>query len=407
TTTTTTTMNLNKPGKPGQPGGQPPQQPQAGGYPTAPAPGGYPPPQHGYPPAPGGYPPPQHGGYPPAPAPGGYPPQQGGYPPAPAPGGYPPQQGGYPPQQGGYPPPQQGGYPPQHGGYPPPQQGGYPPPQQGGYPPAPYQGGGYPPAPAPGGYPPAPAPGGYPPAPGAHGAAPAGGSRLALAPPPGSRFVSAPLSQLNIRVISAKNLVAADINGKSDPYVNIKVPSSTKVHKTKVIQKNLNPTWNESFQVEISNSQYDTVVIEVYDKDAVGSDDLIGYVPIDPSLLPKGVEVTTWERLSYVPHGEVQLAITAVNFGLEGFPPAYPAAYVNWKGLEKSKKSDKKKKDAKHGGGGGAHGKTKEVGPYNLKAVPHGYSITNGYVKKNPSLAQTTAKTVESGLKSFKKFVDK
>lgn len=58
------------------------------------------------------------------------------------PGGYPPPQGGYPPPpQGNYPPPQQGGYPPP-GNYPPPpgdypQQGGYPPPPQGNYPPPP------------------------------------------------------------------------------------------------------------------------------------------------------------------------------------------------------------------------------------------------------------------------------
>lgn len=69
--------------------------------------------------------------------PGGYPPPQGGYPPPPQ-GNYPPpEQGGYPPPtQGNYPPPQQGGYPPP-GNYPPPPQGNYPPPPQGNYPPPP------------------------------------------------------------------------------------------------------------------------------------------------------------------------------------------------------------------------------------------------------------------------------
>ncbi|MDV8021659.1 hypothetical protein [Rhodococcus sp. IEGM 1330] len=61
--------------------------------------------------------------------PGGFPPPQGGYPPPPQ-GNYPP------PAQGGYPPPPQGNYPPP-GSYPPPPQGGYPPPPQGNYPPPP------------------------------------------------------------------------------------------------------------------------------------------------------------------------------------------------------------------------------------------------------------------------------
>lgn len=67
------------------------------------------------------------------------------------PGGYPPPQGGYPPPpQGNYPPPQQGGYPPP-GNYPPPPQGNYPPPPQGNFPPP----GNYPPPPQ-GNYPPPP-----------------------------------------------------------------------------------------------------------------------------------------------------------------------------------------------------------------------------------------------------------
>ncbi|OZD43051.1 MULTISPECIES: hypothetical protein [unclassified Rhodococcus (in: high G+C Gram-positive bacteria)] len=55
------------------------------------------------------------------------------------PGGYPPPQGGYPPPpQGNYPPPPQGGYPPP-GNYPPPPQGNYPPPPSFGESPMPTQ----------------------------------------------------------------------------------------------------------------------------------------------------------------------------------------------------------------------------------------------------------------------------
>eukprot|EP01133_Synstelium_polycarpum_P010993 gene10993-12804_t len=246
---------------------------------------------------------------------------------------------------------------------------------------------------------------GYPPvavAPGAHGVVAAAPGSTFVAPP-GSRFTTAPLSQVNIRIIGARNLVAADISGKSDPYVKIRMTSTSKYHNTKVVQKNLNPTWNETFQIELINSAYDLIVLEVYDKDSIGSDDLIGYVALDPSLFPKATEVVTWEKLSYVSHGELNIGVTAINFGLEGVPANYPVNYINWrqsipptskKGMEKAKKKDKhgkKDKAAKHGAA------AKKPGPYGSKAPPTGYTITNGWVKKNPSLSDQASKTLGKG----------
>jgi len=53
-------------------------------------------------------------------------------------------------------------------------------------------------------------------------------------------------SSVSIRIIAARDLVAADRNGKSDPYVKCKVGKHK--GKTSVIKKNLNPEWNERIE---------------------------------------------------------------------------------------------------------------------------------------------------------------
>jgi len=85
---------------------------------------------------------------------------------------------------------------------------------------------------------------------------------------------------LQVRVVEARNLMAMDINGKSDPYVVLSVGNET--FKTKIIDSNLNPVWNEihTFDVRTGREQ---LKIEVYDHDDLGSDDFLGKELI-PSL---------------------------------------------------------------------------------------------------------------------------
>ena len=56
---------------------------------------------------------------------------------------------------------------------------------------------------------------------------------------------------LRIHLVEAENLVAKDSfmgrKGKSDPYVKVRVGGVT--FKSHVIKENLNPTWNEMYEV--------------------------------------------------------------------------------------------------------------------------------------------------------------
>eukprot|EP00475_Leptophrys_vorax_P044687 TRINITY_DN9047_c0_g1_i4.p1 TRINITY_DN9047_c0_g1~~TRINITY_DN9047_c0_g1_i4.p1 ORF type:complete len:384 (-),score=93.06 TRINITY_DN9047_c0_g1_i4:23-1174(-) len=79
---------------------------------------------------------------------------------------------------------------------------------------------------------------------------------------------------VTLNICQAKNLPRMDKFGLSDPYCVIRL--GKKEVKTKVVYKNLNPVWNQSFTFEVYDYENDKFLIEVYDEDTVGNDDMIG-----------------------------------------------------------------------------------------------------------------------------------
>ncbi|KAL3909507.1 MAG: hypothetical protein SGPRY_009399, partial [Prymnesium sp.] len=55
-----------------------------------------------------------------------------------------------------------------------------------------------------------------------------------------------------VKVLRAHGLLAKDWNGKSDPYVSI-YTTDGQMAKTSVIRRNLNPVWNETLRLNISD----------------------------------------------------------------------------------------------------------------------------------------------------------
>ncbi|KAJ8248801.1 hypothetical protein GJAV_G00227900 [Gymnothorax javanicus] len=78
---------------------------------------------------------------------------------------------------------------------------------------------------------------------------------------------------LTITLKEGKNLVIRDRSGTSDPYVKFKLDGKT-FYKSKVIYKNLNPTWNESFSCVVKDLSQ-TLHLRVYDRDLT-TDDFMG-----------------------------------------------------------------------------------------------------------------------------------
>jgi len=85
-----------------------------------------------------------------------------------------------------------------------------------------------------------------------------------------------------IHIVKAKDLRAGDTNGKSDPYVEIKI-NGHKAFKTHTVKESLSPEWNSELWVgQLKTGKSDPVteealhaseiLVHVYDKDMVSSD---------------------------------------------------------------------------------------------------------------------------------------
>ena len=95
--------------------------------------------------------------------------------------------------------------------------------------------------------------------------------------------------KLTFKIIGAKGLKSADLNGKSDPYAVLTYISNrgknNQKYKTKTIKKTLNPEWNETFTFDVIDAKTDKISIEIYDYDILVKDGLARYIfPISACL---------------------------------------------------------------------------------------------------------------------------
>jgi Ca2+-dependent lipid-binding protein len=71
-----------------------------------------------------------------------------------------------------------------------------------------------------------------------------------------------PQGRLNVTVIKANDLKNMEMIGKSDPYAVLHIRPLFKV-KTKVIDNNLNPIWNEEFDLIAEDKETQSLILEV------------------------------------------------------------------------------------------------------------------------------------------------
>lgn len=77
-----------------------------------------------------------------------------------------------------------------------------------------------------------------------------------------------------IKVVEAEDLKACDSGGYSDPYVVFGDEYQKRLHKTRIIYRNLNPRWDESFDVTVQGSV--NIIATVWDYDTFGDHDYVG-----------------------------------------------------------------------------------------------------------------------------------
>ncbi|KVI11694.1 C2 calcium-dependent membrane targeting [Cynara cardunculus var. scolymus] len=77
---------------------------------------------------------------------------------------------------------------------------------------------------------------------------------------------------LSVTVISAEDLPPADIMGKADPFVVLTMKKTGTKNKTRVVNENLNPIWNQTFDFVVEDGLHDMLIAEVWDHDTFGKD---------------------------------------------------------------------------------------------------------------------------------------
>ncbi|KAF3328924.1 extended synaptotagmin-1 isoform X1 [Carex littledalei] len=113
-------------------------------------------------------------------------------------------------------------------------------------------------------------------------------------------------------IIEAKDLVAADISGTSDPFVRVQYGNAKK--QTKVIHKTLNPYWNHTVLFPDTGSQ---LVLSVKDHNAVLPSVSIGNCIVEYDKLQLNQTSDRWIPLQGAKSGQVHVQITRRSPELE------------------------------------------------------------------------------------------
>jgi Ca2+-dependent lipid-binding protein len=103
--------------------------------------------------------------------------------------------------------------------------------------------------------------------------------------------------EMHLRCVEARGLPDADILSKSDPFCVISLSCSRQLWRSRVIDNNLNPVWNEDFHLQIADPSKDVLQIRVKDNDDTSEDDALGKVLIDLGAVPIGQLQDQWVDL--------------------------------------------------------------------------------------------------------------
>uniref|UniRef100_A0ACD5UWC4 Uncharacterized protein n=1 Tax=Avena sativa TaxID=4498 RepID=A0ACD5UWC4_AVESA len=107
-----------------------------------------------------------------------------------------------------------------------------------------------------------------------------------------------PVGTLEVKLVQARDLTNKDLIGKSDPFATLYVrPLPDKTKRSKTINNDLNPIWNEHFEFIVEDADTQSVTVKIYDDDGIQESELIGCVQVSLKDLQPGKVKDVWLKL--------------------------------------------------------------------------------------------------------------
>lgn len=130
---------------------------------------------------------------------------------------------------------------------------------------------------------------------------------------------------LEVKLVQAKNLLNKDIIGKSDPFVILYVrPIPSRMKKSRTINNDLNPIWNEHFKIEVEDIFTQSLFLRVLDEEELQQAEFLGCAKVELKKLQPFKLTDVWipllddfdmkDRNSLKDRGEVHLELCYFPF---------------------------------------------------------------------------------------------
>ncbi|CAH9083971.1 unnamed protein product [Cuscuta epithymum] len=104
-----------------------------------------------------------------------------------------------------------------------------------------------------------------------------------------------PVGKLEVKLVQAKGLTNKDLIGKSDPFAELYVrPVRDKIKKSKIINNDLNPVWNEHYQFVVEDPLTQHLVVKIYDDEGFQASELLGCAHVRLNELEPGKVKDLW-----------------------------------------------------------------------------------------------------------------
>ncbi|OAY78537.1 Synaptotagmin-5 [Ananas comosus] len=158
-----------------------------------------------------------------------------------------------------------------------------------------------------------------------------------------------PVGVLEVKLVQARDLTNKDIVGKSDPFAELYIrPLRDRIKKSKTINNDLNPIWNEHYEFIVEDSSTQHLTVKIYDDEGIQKSELIGCARVSLRDLEPGKVKDVWLNLvkdlevqrDRKNRGQVHLELLYCPFGMQnGFVNPF-ANKVSMTSLEKVLKSE-------------------------------------------------------------------